>query len=147
MLKPLSTTAAAMIPAAAMDDVFLLIPTYSPFPVTIQYLHSYEQNPFQIGCADGIFAFMPILYYGQRSKCADLLNSYLSLFKHLRSYERSVPCSRLCPCCHGIFTRIFCRLGFVDIDSESRLVVCVYISFPVFRHSREHIEQSAVRSL
>ena len=24
---------------------------------TIQSLHSYKQNPFQIGCADGIFVF------------------------------------------------------------------------------------------
>ncbi len=34
------------------------------------------KNPFQIGCADGIFAFRLMFYYGQRSKCADLLNSY-----------------------------------------------------------------------
>ena len=46
------------------------------FLVTIQYLHSYVQNPFQISFADGIFAFQPMFSYGQRSKCADLLNSY-----------------------------------------------------------------------
>ena len=61
--------------------------------VTVQYLHTYRnlprsfpsdawqvtrKNPFQIGCADGIFAFKPMFSYGQRSKCADLLNSYLS---------------------------------------------------------------------
>ena len=44
--------------------------------VTIQYLHSYKQKSFEIGCADGIFAFQPMFSYGQRSKCADLLNSY-----------------------------------------------------------------------
>ena len=59
--------------------------------VTVQYLHTYwnlprsfpsdawqvtSKNPFQIGFADGIFAFKPVFYYGQRSKCADLLNSY-----------------------------------------------------------------------
>ncbi|MBS7202349.1 hypothetical protein KH141_10225, partial [butyrate-producing bacterium] len=32
--------------------------------------------PFQISFADGIFAFQPMFSYGQRSKCADLLNSY-----------------------------------------------------------------------
>ena len=45
--------------------------------VTVQYLHSYmRKNPFQISYADGIFAFLPKFSYGQRSKCADLLNSY-----------------------------------------------------------------------
>ena len=59
--------------------------------VTVQYLHTYRnlprsfpsdawqvtrKNSFQIGCADGIFAFKPMFSYGQRSKCADLLNSY-----------------------------------------------------------------------
>ena len=44
--------------------------------VTIQYLHSYKQKSIQIGCADGIFAFRLMFSYGQRSKCADLLNSY-----------------------------------------------------------------------
>ena len=29
---------------------------------------------------DGIFAFRPMFYYGQRSKCADLLNSYFITF-------------------------------------------------------------------
>ena len=43
---------------------------------TIQSLHSYKQNPFQIGCADGIFVFRPMFSYGQRSKCTDLLNGY-----------------------------------------------------------------------
>ncbi|MBS5373833.1 hypothetical protein KHY84_11665, partial [butyrate-producing bacterium] len=32
--------------------------------------------PFQISFADGIFALQPMFSYGQRSKCADLLNSY-----------------------------------------------------------------------
>ena len=34
------------------------------------------KNPFQISFTDGIFAFQPMFSYGQRSKCADLLNSY-----------------------------------------------------------------------
>ena len=34
------------------------------------------KNPFLVGCADGIFTFKPVLYYGQRNKCADLLSSY-----------------------------------------------------------------------
>ena len=38
------------------------------------------KNPFLIGFADGIFAFKPVFYYGQRSKCPDLLNSYLYSF-------------------------------------------------------------------
>ena len=35
-----------------------------------------RKNPFQIGCADRIFAIYSKFSYGQRSKCADLLNSY-----------------------------------------------------------------------
>ena len=35
-----------------------------------------RKNPFQIGCADRIFAFWSKFSYGQRSKCADLLSSY-----------------------------------------------------------------------
>ena len=35
-----------------------------------------RKNPFQIGYADRIFAFHSKFSYGQRSKCADLLNSY-----------------------------------------------------------------------
>ena len=34
------------------------------------------KNPFQISFTDGIFAFQPMFSYGQRGKCADLLNSY-----------------------------------------------------------------------
>ena len=34
------------------------------------------KNPFQIGCTDGIFVFQSMFSYGQRSKCAELLNSY-----------------------------------------------------------------------
>lgn len=44
--------------------------------VTVQCLIVTGKNPFQIGFADGIFAFKPVFYYGQRSECADLLNSY-----------------------------------------------------------------------
>lgn len=44
--------------------------------VTVQCLIVTGKNPFQIGFADGIFAFKPMFYYGQRSKRADLLNSY-----------------------------------------------------------------------
>nr|DAO06967.1 MAG TPA: hypothetical protein [Caudoviricetes sp.] len=36
-----------------------------------------RKNPFQISFADGIFAFRPMFSYGQRSKRADLLNSYV----------------------------------------------------------------------
>ena len=45
--------------------------------VTVQYLTVTRKNPFQIGCADRIFAFYSKFSYGQRSKCADLLNSYI----------------------------------------------------------------------
>nr|WP_166462213.1 hypothetical protein [Lacrimispora amygdalina] len=41
------------------------------------------KNPFQISFADGIFAFQPMFSYGQRSKCADLLNSYNKCFYSL----------------------------------------------------------------
>ena len=66
---------------------------FSKISVTVQYPHTYgnlprsfpsdawqvtSKNPFQIGFADGIFAFKPVFCYGQRSKCADLLNNYLS---------------------------------------------------------------------
>ena len=44
--------------------------------VTVQYLTVTRKNPFQIGCADRIFAFYSKFSYGQRSKCADLPNSY-----------------------------------------------------------------------
>ena len=49
------------------------------FFVTVQSLTVTSKNPFQIGFADGIFAFKPMFSYGQRSKCADLLNSYSCL--------------------------------------------------------------------
>ena len=64
---------------------------FSKISVTVQNPHTYgnlprsfpsdawqvtSKNPFQIGFADGIFAFKPVFYYGQRSKCADLLNDY-----------------------------------------------------------------------
>lgn len=39
-----------------------------------------RKNPFQISFADGIFAFWPMCSYGQRSICADLLNSYVNIF-------------------------------------------------------------------
>ena len=48
------------------------------FFVTVQSLTVTSKNPFQISFADGIFAFKPVFCYGQRSKCADLLNNYLS---------------------------------------------------------------------
>ena len=34
------------------------------------------KNPFKIDFVDGIFACRLRFSYGQRSKCADLLNSY-----------------------------------------------------------------------
>ena len=43
-----------------------------------------RKNPFQIGCADRIFAFYSKFSYGQRSKCADLLNSYFYSFSAFR---------------------------------------------------------------
>ena len=45
--------------------------------VTVQYLTVTRKNPFQIGCAERIFAVYSKFSYGQRSKCADLLNNYL----------------------------------------------------------------------
>ena len=33
----------------------------------------------KIACGNGIFAYQPMFSYGQRSKCADLLNSYRNL--------------------------------------------------------------------
>ena len=45
--------------------------------VTVQYLHSHEQKSMKIACGNGIFACHPMFSYGQRSKCAALLNSYL----------------------------------------------------------------------
>ena len=45
--------------------------------VTVQYLHSHEQKSMKIACGNGIFACHPVFSYGQRSKCADLLNSYI----------------------------------------------------------------------
>ena len=55
-----------------------------------------RKNPFQISFADGIFALQPMFSYGQRSKCADLLNSYHIFFilmffpfhKHKRNARR-----------------------------------------------------------
>lgn len=46
--------------------------------VSVQHLHRYGQSktPFKIGFVDGIFACKLRFLYGQRSKCADLLNSY-----------------------------------------------------------------------
>ena len=35
-----------------------------------------SQNPFKIDFVDGILACKHRFSYGQRSKCADLLNSY-----------------------------------------------------------------------
>ena len=52
-----------------------------------------RKNPFQISFADGIFALQPMFSYGQRSKCADLLNSYrktssLELFRLVLQPEK-----------------------------------------------------------
>ena len=58
----------ALLPFVSFLSAFVI--------VTVPYPHSYAQNPFQIGCADRIFAFSSKFSYGQRSKCADLLNSY-----------------------------------------------------------------------
>ena len=37
---------------------------------------SRAKNPLKIAYGNGIFACWPMFSYGQRSKCADLLNSY-----------------------------------------------------------------------
>ena len=63
------------------------ISSYSKLSVTVQYLTVTRKNPFQIGCADRIFAFYSKFSYGQRSKCADLLNSY-GIYYYLK-----YPCS------------------------------------------------------
>ncbi len=84
-------TAHVLLPCRQSEFCVLSVIYY----VTVQYLHTYRnlprsfpsdawqvtsKNPFQIGFADGIFAFRPMFYYGQRSKCADLLNSYFITF-------------------------------------------------------------------
>ncbi|MDO5551984.1 MAG: hypothetical protein Q4F76_12490, partial [Lachnospiraceae bacterium] len=46
---------------------------------------------FKIGFADGIFAFWPSLSYSQRSKCADLLNSYLPSNSSSDSFLEGIP--------------------------------------------------------
>ena len=48
---------------------------------TIALLRKYNKEPFHISFADGIFALQPMFSYGQRSKCADLLNSYKKSYK------------------------------------------------------------------
>ena len=52
--------------------------------VTISTFIVTSKNLFQIGCADGIFAFRLMFSYGQRSKCADLLNSYIKCFNRIK---------------------------------------------------------------
>ena len=42
------------------------------------------KNPFKIDFVDGIFACKLSFSYGQRSKCADLLNNYQFILKHIR---------------------------------------------------------------
>ena len=84
-------TAHVLLPCRQSEFCVLSVIYY----VTVQYPHTYRnlprsfpsdawqvtsKNPFQIGFADGIFAFKPVFYYGQRSKCPDLLNSYLYSF-------------------------------------------------------------------
>ena len=50
---------------------FLSLPSnFSTFSTSIVT----SKNPFRIGCADGILTFLLMFSYGQRSKCADLLN-------------------------------------------------------------------------
>ena len=56
--------------------------------VTVQYLTVTRKNPFQIGCADRIFAFLSKFSYGQRSKCADLLNTYFPAYINLETALR-----------------------------------------------------------
>ena len=85
-------TAHVLLPCRQSEFCVLSVIYY----VTVQYPHTYRNLPrsfpsdawqvtsknlFQIGFADGIFAFRPMFYYGQRSKCADLLNSYKESIK------------------------------------------------------------------
>ena len=44
--------------------------------VTVQYLHSHAQKSIKNCLRQWDFACWPMFSYGQRSKCADLLNSY-----------------------------------------------------------------------
>ena len=57
-------------------DLLCLYDLKLKLSVTVQHLTVTRKNPFQIGCADRIFAFYSKFSYSQRSKCADLLNSY-----------------------------------------------------------------------
>ena len=50
--------------------------------------HSYAQKSIPIGCADRIFAFYSKFSYGQRSKCADLLNTYFPAYINLETALR-----------------------------------------------------------
>ena len=59
---------------------FVSIRVYSCYNISTlpesRHPRSTWKKPFQIIFADGIFSFKPVFYYGQRSECADLLNSY-----------------------------------------------------------------------
>ena len=57
--------------AKTMDRLYKMMLGSKTFALTVT-----RKNPFQIGCADKIFAIYSKFSYGQRSKCADLLNSY-----------------------------------------------------------------------
>ena len=88
------------------------------FFVTVQSLTVTSKNPFQIGFADGIFAFRPMFYYGQRSKCADLLNSYKESIK--RPPEPSDP--------GGIvqMTRLILLLCSCNIHDNAVKSTCIF---------------------
>ena len=66
------------------------------------------KNPFQIGFADGIFAFRPMFYYGQRSKCADLLNSYFRVYiiSNVLIYSKRLLCVLKKNLAHLLITKV-----------------------------------------
>ena len=68
--------------------------------VTVQYLHSHEQKSMKIACGNGIFAYPPMFSYGQRSKCADLLNSYDSSIIADHGKKKRITANLLFPMCN-----------------------------------------------
>ena len=67
-----------------MDRLYKMMLGSKTFALTVT-----RKNPFQIGCADRIFAFQFKFSYGQRSKCADLLLFLFKIFNDLRNQLHS----------------------------------------------------------
>ncbi len=65
--------------------------------VTVQYPHITGKNPLKIAFGNGIFACKPMFSYGQRSECADLLNSYMYSINARSGLVRSVMVSTFSP--------------------------------------------------